>query len=236
MKLDVKTPQLSLSKDLLRFRPSETAFKAFIGQLAELQQKIDNKEREDQQKTYVQNFLRDAFYRGTNDVNSKGTIDLAIHKGATAASPVEVIIETKAPGNKAQMVSAARPNVKAMHELVLYFMRERVDENNIDLKFLIATNINEWFIFSASDFNRLFYENKKFKKTYQDWRDRLQVSSNTDHFYDEIVRPFIAGLDETIDCAYFDLREYRGTTSDRKLISLFKILSPYFLLKRQFCR
>ena len=182
MKLNLKTPQLSLSKDLLRFRPSETDFNSFNAKLAELQLKIDNDQREDQQKTYVQNFLRDTFYRGTNDVNSKGTIDLAIHKGPTAATPVEVIIETKSPGNKTQMVSADKPNVKAIHELVLYFMRERVDENNDDLKYLIATNINEWFIFSASKFNELFYDNTKFRKTYEEWRDKLKVSSNTDHF------------------------------------------------------
>jgi len=234
MKLNVKTPQLSLSKDLLRFRPSELAFNAFQSELSEFQTHIDNNNLENQQKTYVQNFLRDAFYRATNDVNSKGTIDLAIHSGPTAASNVEVIIEAKAPGNKGQMVSAVKPNVKAIHELVLYFMRERVGESNDDLKYLIATNINEWFIFSASDFNKLSYENKKFRKTYEDWRDKLKVSANTDHFYDEIVRPFIDKLDETIDCTYFDLREYSGKNSERKRIALFKILSRYYLLKQQF--
>ena len=243
MKIISTTPQESLDKALLRFRPKEADFERFKTKLGEFQTHIDNEQREDQQKTYVQNFLREAIYPA-NNVNSKGTIDLAIHSGPDAASCVLVMIEAKAPGNKAQMVSRDRPNAKALHELVLYFMRERVDEDNDDLKYLIATNINEWFIFAASDFNKIFYANTKFRKTYEDWRDKLKVSANTDHFYDEIVKPFIDQLDITVECTYFDLREYKApvttvpgsdkTHGVRKLIALYKLLSPYHLLKTKF--
>ena len=36
-----------------------------------------------------------------------------------------VIIETKKPGNKAEMISPDKPNAKALHELLHYYMQER---------------------------------------------------------------------------------------------------------------
>jgi adenine-specific DNA-methyltransferase len=47
------------------------------------------------------------------------------------------------------MVSCDDLNKKALQELVLYYLRERITHKNIHLKHLIITNINEWFIFDA---------------------------------------------------------------------------------------
>ena len=125
---------------------------------------------------------------------------------------------------------------------VLYFMRERTAGND-DIKYLIATNTNEWFIFSASDFNDSFYKVPKFRKDYEDWKDGKKVSSNTDHFYNDIAKPYIEGIDKTLECTYFDLREYAeertsvrpdSSSAEKKLIALYKLLSPYFLLKQKF--
>jgi len=226
MKIATKTPQKSLDTSLLRFRPQEPDFARFKTELGELMGKIDEAEREDNQEIHVLNFLRDGFYKGVSEINKKGTIDLAIHLTADKSSPVAVIIETKRPGNKAEMLTAASPNTKALHELVLYFMRERVDAANDDIKYLISTNINEWFIFNASDFNRHFYDNTKFRKAYEDWHDKLKISSNTPHFYKEIAKPFIDKLDENLECTYFDLREYSAPADEKKLIALYKLLSP----------
>ena len=126
MKIISKTPQESLDKSLLRFRPKEAEFHKFKEAFATLLSKIDNKELEDNQKTHVHDFLRDAFYRNTNEINSKGRIDLVVHLGADKSSPVGLIVEAKSPGNKAEMLSEAKPNAKALHELILYYMRERI--------------------------------------------------------------------------------------------------------------
>ncbi len=191
MKITPKTPQESLDKALLRFRPTESKFEQFKTGLSELTSKIDEAKREDNQEIHVQNFLRDVFYKGISEVNKKGDIDLAIHLSSDAKSSVGVLIEAKRPGNKAEMLSAENPNTKAIHELVLYFMRERVDEENNDIRYLIATNINEWFIFSAQDFNHHFYVNKKFRTEYEAWRDDLKVSSNTPKLnLPKHIRPF----------------------------------------------
>src|SRR5258708_9450307 len=117
MKIISKTPQESLDKHLLRFRPKEADFERFKTELSELTAKLDEAEREDNQEIHVQNFLRDAFYKGISEVNKKGVIDLAIHLTANKTSPVGVIIETKRPGNKGEMLAVANPNTKALHEL-----------------------------------------------------------------------------------------------------------------------
>jgi hypothetical protein len=110
MKFNLKAPQKSLDKSLLRFRPKEAESRKFTQAFVTLLNKIDNKELEDNQKTHVHDFLREAFYRNTNEINSKGRIDLVVHLGAEKSSPVGLIVEAKSPGNKAEMLSEAKPN------------------------------------------------------------------------------------------------------------------------------
>jgi hypothetical protein len=46
----------------------------------------------------------------------------------------------KHPANAAEMISAAHPNAKALHELILYYLRER-SAGNLGLTRLIICNI-----------------------------------------------------------------------------------------------
>ncbi|MDB4516241.1 hypothetical protein N9089_01430 [Crocinitomicaceae bacterium] len=76
-------------------------------------------------------------------INTKGRNDLVIHNGDKAKSTVGVIIEAKKPTNKSEMVTPDKLNTKAFQELVLYYLRERITQNNLEAKHLIITNINE---------------------------------------------------------------------------------------------
>ena len=58
------------------------------------------------------------------------------------------------------MISQERPNAKALHELLHYYMQERYINDNKEIKHLVATNIFEWYIFDAADFERFFFDNK----------------------------------------------------------------------------
>ena len=65
------------------------------------------------------------------------------------------------------MITSAKPNAKALHELLhYYYLNERSINNNKELKYLIITNMWEWYIFDAQDFEKLFFENKKLLKEY----------------------------------------------------------------------
>lgn len=240
MKIISLGPRKSLSKSFLKLKPLRCEIELFKTNLIRLLDKIDEIEREENQKNHIRDFLRDTFYKETNEINTKDTKDLVIHLGKTNKDKVGVIIEAKRPGNKIEMLTAGNPNAKALQELVLYYLRERIEENNIDIKYLIATNVYEWYIFEASTFEKLFYRNKAFVKQYEEWRDGQKVTKDTNLFYNSIAKPFIDSSDDEIPCSFFDIREFEAILrnddkeDDKSLIALQKLLSPYHLLKTPF--
>ena len=240
MKLIPQKPKLTLNKAFLKLRPHRSEVDLFKNNLIRLLGKVDEIEREENQKNHVRDFLRDSFYKESNEINTKDSKDLVIHLGKSNKDKVGVIIEAKRPSNKAEMLTADKPNTKALQELVLYYLRERIEENNDDIKYLIATNVYEWFIIEASYFEKNFFRNNSFVKQYKDWRDKKKVASDTQHFYNEIAKPFIDQLQEDIPCTYFDIRDYEkflkndDKQDDKNLIALLKILSPHHLLKVPF--
>ena len=75
------------------------------------------------------------------------------------------MIEAKKPINKTDMIINKKLNAEAFQKLVIYYLRERLTHKNLQVKYLITTNINEWFIFDVTHFERLFAQNKNFVKT-----------------------------------------------------------------------
>lgn len=240
LKLIKVTPKKALNKAYLKVRPLRSEIDLFKANLITLLSKVNEVEREENQKNHIRDFLRDTYYKGINEINTKGTQDLVIHVDKTDQSKVGVIIEAKRPSNKSEWITADKINVKAVQELVLYYMRERVDEKNIDIKYLIATNIYEWYIFDAGYFDKVFYGNKKFVKQYEEWRDGKKVTRDTALFYNDIAKPFIDALEDEIPATYFDIRDYdkelrnEDKADDKKLIALQKLLSAYHLLRVPF--
>jgi len=181
--------------------------------------------------------LKDTWYKANNEINTKYKTDLVIHTGKTSKDAVGVILEVKRPSNKGEMISASKPNTKALHEMMLYYLRETVDNANTDIKYLIVTNIYEWFIFDEAWFLKNVYRNTKLRKDYDSWK---LANKDTRFFYENIAKPFLDGLDEKVDCTHFDLREFtkiitnNDKADDKKLIALYKILSPVHLLKQRF--
>lgn len=237
MILSLQTPKRSLSKSFLRQRPVRDEFNKFRENLLILLSKIDSAEREENQKTHIRDFLVNTYYKGLYEINTKDNKDLVIHTGKSNKDSVSVIIETKRPGNRNEMITGKDPNSKAFQELVLYYMNERADENNIDVKYCIATNINEWYVFDASVFEKYFYRNKDFLRQYEAWKKGQKVMGDTNLFYNDIAGPFIDGIKDEIPVTYFDLRDYEDVLkssdpeNERSIIPLFKLFSPSHLLR-----
>ena len=103
----------------------------------------------------------------------------------------------------------AELNVKAFQELVLYYLRERISDKNLEVKHLVFTNINEWFIFDANTFDRQFAQNKALVNQFKDFEDGRLAGIKTDFFYTEIAAPFIAGIKSDIEYTYFNLQDYQ---------------------------
>jgi len=240
MEIRILKPRKALNKAFLKVKPNRTEIESFKTNLSQLLDRINDSESEEFHKNLVSDFLKDTYYKQNHFINTKGRNDLVIHDTNSASGAVGVIIEAKKPTNKSEMLTKDKVNVKAFQELVLYYLRERITHKNIEIKYLIATNINEWFIFDATLFDRLFAQNKNLVKQFNDFECGRLADTKTDFFYKQVAGPFIAEIKHEIEFTYFDIRDYEkplrnaDKKDDNQLIALFKLLSPEHLLKLPF--
>lgn len=229
-----------LNKAYRLIKPKRLEMEAFKRNLIALLRQIDEKESEENVKIHLMNFMRDTFYHPAHLLATKGKTDFVAHTGKEATSPAGVLFEVKRPLNTTDMVTKVSLNVKAMHELMLYYLRERIEHKNNSITNLVITNIYEWYVFDASVFERLFHKNTGLVKQYNEWAAGQKVSTSTDLFYKEIAKPFLAALEEEIPFTWFDIRAFEkplknaDKADDKTLIPLFKVLSPVHLLKLPF--
>ena len=227
----------SLNKAYRQVPVDRAAFDTFKTQLRNFFEQITVINTEEKVKGDLMDFLKLTFYGQTYKVSPNGKIDCAIHLGNNIQDPVGVIFEVKMPGNVSEMITREDLNRKALQELLLYYLRERHINKNIQLKQLIVTNIYEYFIFDAQEFERLFYSNKKLIKSFDEFNDGTLASDKTDFFYKEIAADIIAKVIDQISYTWFDIRKYKSfldTGNDKRLIELFKFFSPEHLLKKRF--
>ncbi|MDK2042536.1 type IIG restriction enzyme/methyltransferase [Aliarcobacter butzleri] len=197
---------------------------------------INPEETEENQKTFIRDFLINAF---NYNINTSGDIDWAI---LNESHKVEVIIEVKRIKNELEMVTKENFLKKSFYETILYFMRER-NKGNIDLKHIIITNVFNWFIIDATEYERLFWNNKKFKKLFLDWSNKKTLDNKTEFFYNEIAKPFCESINnsrkvslfetdnELIDFTHFNIKELIFSDSERNFKNVYKILSSDTLMK-----
>lgn len=233
-------PKKVLNKAYLKVKPNRSEIDDFKINLITLLDRTNDTESEEFHKNLVIEFLKKTYYDPNHFINTKGRNDLVIHNGANASSTVGVIIEAKKPTNKTEMISLKKLNVKAFQELVLYYLRERITHNNIAVRHLVATNINEWFIFDATLFDRLFAQNKNLVKQFNEFESGRLAETKTDFFYKQIAEPFISSITGEVEFTYFNLQDYQkplrnaDKKDDNSLVALFKLLSPEHLLKLPF--
>ena len=232
-------PKQALNKAYLKLKTARTEIEKFKLALTALLDSINLHESEEHAKNHLRDFLRLTFY-DKYGVNTKGKTDLVIHTGNSTRSNAGVLLEVKRPTNKADMPTTDNLNYKATHELLLYYLRERLEHNNHDLRHLIVTSVHEWFVFDALEFDRLFFRNAQLRKDFTDWSAGRKASGSTDFFYKEIAAPYLEKLTESISYTYFNLKDYekplrnQNLKDDVKLVALYKLLSPAHLLKEPF--
>ena len=232
-----RQPREALNKAFLKVKVSRSDIEKFKANLINLLEHINDKESEEFHKNLMADFLKNTYYSPNYFINTKERNDLVIHNQKDSKSSVGIILEVKKPKNKAEMVKVENLNAKALQELVLYFLRERITNNNLEIKHLIATNINEWFIFDAQTFEKYFCENKQLIQQFEDFAAGRLTGKTTDFFYKEIAKPAIEKIKNELQFTYFNIQDYEtfvrddNPENDEKLIALFKLLSPQHLLK-----
>jgi len=240
MQLTPLSPRKSLNKAYLKVKPTRSDIEVFKKNLMGLLDGMDESESEEHNKNDLIDFLKNTFYHTKFYINTKDRTDLVIHNGADAKSFPGVLIEAKKPSNKTEMIGKNNLNVKAFHELILYYFRERITNHNLEIKHLVVTNIYEWFVFDAIIFEKTFSQDKKLVQQFTDFEEGRLAGKSTDFFYKEIAEPLIEGLTSEFYFTWFDFRDYdlplrnEDKKDDTKLIALFKLLSPEHLLKLPF--
>ncbi|HEA8087680.1 TPA: Eco57I restriction-modification methylase domain-containing protein [Campylobacter coli] len=166
-------------------------------------------------------------------------IDLALKKD----KQIQVIIEAKLPHSK-EFFSSNKPNCKALHECILYYLRERKALNS-SLKHIIITDFYHFYIFKADLFEELFNKNKYFKEAFENFESKNSLfKGNTDEFYKECEKLLSSEkyLDSITRKDLFDEPSLKGVFIDlkpileqekpsfSKLKPLFKIFHKDFLL------
>jgi adenine-specific DNA-methyltransferase len=235
MNLVTTIPVKSLNKAYRKLSISKDEYDNFSQQILRLIQNVNINESEEHGKYPLRDFFKNTFYYD-NEINTSDRADLAIFMGNTDQSNVGVLIEVKKPENTSEMITKEDCNRKAMHEAILYYFRERIEKNNYEIKNIIITNIYEFFVFDAHEFDMAFY-NTPLKTEYIKWSKIPSNQTSTSTFYDNIAKPFIANSDHTINCTQFDIRDYEQYLEEeksKKIISLFKFFSPPTLLKEAF--
>jgi len=124
-------PKQALNKAYLKVKPTRDQIKLFKDNLIKLIDEVNLDKREELHKNDFSDFLKDTYYKTSNYINIKDTIDLVVHNSIDPQSPVSILIEAKSPTNKTEMISTNSINSKSMQELILYYLRERISNNNL---------------------------------------------------------------------------------------------------------
>ena len=240
MEVTVLDLRKSINKAYLKVKPNRTQIETFKKNIINLFSQIKESESEEFHKNIISEFLRNTYYSPNHYINTKGRSDLVIHNGKDSNSTVGVLFEVKKPNNKSELPTIEHINSKAFQELILYYLRERITNKNLEIKHVVISNTFEWFIFNSNDFEKLFADDKAFVNQFIDFEEGRLSGTNTDFFYKNIAEPYINSLQSCIPVTHFDLREFESIIEnadkgdDNKLIALYKILSREHLLKLPF--
>ena len=226
MKLITQKPKESFSDVLKKYKPINTDFDNFKTAIEDYFGKNNPKESEEHYKTNLRDFLLRAFYEKDFAINTKGKQDLAIHLGKKTTNNVGVIFETKKPSNKNEMITADNPNRRALHEIIYYYFDERADAKNFELKRLVVSDFENWFVFDSNTFDRHFYNHTEIRKLYE---NTVKENKGKVFFYGELAKIFDRSF-EDIPCVHFDITAAKTQT---ELIEIYNALSPAFLLKAE---
>ena len=231
-------PQKALNPAYKKFTPLKKDVDDFAKELEKCISAInviDSKgESEEHLKSPITKFLSSTFYKD-NEINTRERIDLAIYLGADSSSDIGVLLEAKKPSNKSEFPKKEKLNCKAIQELLLYYLKERIDYKNNNIKHLVITNGFEWYFFKAEDFYDTFYKNKELVKEYGQFRDKLKDSSKNELFYDEIAKKYIAKVENQIPFVYVDFKNKSiSDLKQKEIVNIYKLFSDVHLLGKSF--
>lgn len=235
--MNILTPRKALNKAFLKQKVYREEMERFKTNLLKMLHDKNENESEEYHKNLLSAFLKETWYKDLHFINTRERTDLVIHEKAASDSAPAVLIETKKPGNKSEMPSKEDLNAKALHELIRYYLHERVDNENKFIKHLIVTDLNAFFIFDENEFDKYVYGNRQVLKDYEEYKNS---GKGTDFFYNQVARPLVADIGDKLTFTCFEVKEFQrylkngDPEKEKKLIPYYKLLAPEHLLKKPF--
>ena len=228
--MKIYTPQESFGKLYKKQLIDGREFSDFMDALKELFDNIEEGQVEPTQRKFFTSFMERIIPKDFLVTHEEDSIDVVLHTGNKMTTPKGVLIELKSTTNKDEMVTKEDINRKALQELLYYYLNERIGKQNTSLKYLIACNTYECFIWDALLFDKVFFKNKSLLKDYDDFKYNRLSFTGTDKFYSQIAKKYIDEVKDYLDCTYINLQECLHK-NDKVLKSLFKLLNATFLMK-----
>jgi len=234
---EIFTPAQTVDRTYLRSYISDEDCLQFKKALKTFLANFDEQGKEEYNKTLVRDFLKEAFYNKTNAINTYGDADSAIYGTVHAKGSVPLVLIEAKSRRSADMIDQRHFNRKALHELVLYYLREEVKQENFSITNLIITDGIEWFVFKKKLFLDLFARDKKFVDKCLSM-DRNPAYSTEDIY--KAIKQHVTKVKDDIKCTHFSIKDIakmieRGDFYTQPLFrSVYKLLSPIHLLELPF--
>lgn len=205
----------------------------FFNYIKKTNEAIAQNESEEHLKNITNKFLGTIYHGEKYEINTSGRTDSSIREDGN----LRVLIENKKPSNKGEMIAENNINVKALHEILFYYMVETRNTNgvkvkrrpDVEIRRCIITDTDKWVIIDANEIEKIVdgYLEKHFYK-YQN--KQLSYSNNTLKFYKDTENYLKSILiDVKMSYLYFEMSRIR---SDRDIMLLYKALNKPYLLKK----
>ena len=232
--MNIFTPIQSFSRAWSRRSVDAEDLQNFKSALDEMFDSVMDGQAEQTQRKFFTTFMEQILHREYQITHEENRIDLAIHIDKKVTSRVGVLVELKKTDNKDEMVTKDDINRKALHELLYYYLNERVTKENTSVKYLIATNTYEVFVWDAQLFEKKFYRNKPLLKEYDDFINKRLDFTDTDSFYKKIASKYIDEVKAELDFTHVDIQNIHQQSqkgNEKVLVPLYKLLNATHLMK-----
>ncbi len=230
-----KQSHFTLRRELKALTVTKEQLLSFAVQLDAFLQDVERNRTEEEQKNFLQRFLETAFYAGCT-LPGVNAYDLVLYS-TEKKTDIEVLMEVKSTSNTTEMPTPHELNKKALQQLVVYYLRERVTNKNKSLRHLVVTNLYTFFCFDATVFYEEFY--KKHATTFCEIETGQHEITKSADLYKAFAYNAIEAVKSALPFDYVDLREYRDAIQEvldgkenKELTELYKFFSPSHLLKR----
>jgi hypothetical protein len=250
MKLQLKSPIQIINRSYRREIIQPEVFEVFINALENYFYYVNrSKEVEEttaNTKKYLGDFLNifyPNFNQHTKSYNPYHEASWVISN--TETQTVQLLFGIQEIENTAEMITVEKPNKKIFQELLLSYLYERIVFDNHEIKYLVLTNMESFFLFDTDDFYRIFCKNSTVLKEFDIWKDGQLDAESTKKIY-KFLKKFLDNYEFELPTIHFNLLKIQSELSNYKqtdnknlraeaeyhLAQFYKIFSPKFLLKQ----